>query len=88
MSGEGRRSIPEEEMSIDEHVWVQLTQNGKKTYEEFCRKSLTEPPRLWADRRGWCSLPLRELGQIFGPMLGKDSPTQFINNVIRLSRPG
>ena len=77
MGGEGRRSIPEEEMSIDEHVWVQLTQNGKKTYDEYCKAPGTKPSNRRIDQRGWCSLPLREWGQIFSRVMSIASLQQW-----------
>jgi hypothetical protein len=75
------------EMNIHEHVWVQLTEDGEDTYQDYWNKYSRLSPPITPDALGWYEFELWELMLIFGKNCAMHIPLQFRKNILRFSTP-
>ena len=75
------------QMNINDEVWVQLTEAGKKTYEKYYRDLKMEPSHLKQTSGDWAEFQMWELMNIFGAQCFHGSQIQFKGNILRFTPP-
>ncbi len=80
------------EASLNDYVWVQLTEHGLGVYHDhyvalFPNRDLIPIPALHT-RRGWTRFQLWELMHIFGADTMMGGPLSFKSTAVRLEDKG